>query len=130
MQVSKCLCGEASNLQWRARENKEFIMKHGKRKAFHVGSNSSCHQHIRSHYELYQAWCAEKNIPTQPHTIPQELLNAKQQLKKSKKEGNGQMSIQGMVENQAKLQETFSKDEVPQKVAELIVIDDQVSPSE
>jgi len=35
-----------------------------------------------------------------------------------------------MLENQAKLQETFSKDEVLQKVAELIVIDDQVSPSE
>jgi len=73
--------------------NKEFIMKHGKCKAFHVGSNSSCRQHIRSHYELYQARCAERNIPTQPHAMPWELLNAKQQLKKLKKEGNGQMSI-------------------------------------
>ena len=62
--------------------------------------------------------------------MPRELLNVKQQSKKLKKEGNGQMSIRGMLENQAKLQETFLKGEVLQKVAELIVIDDQVSPSE
>ena len=40
------------------------------------------------------------------------------------------MSIQGMLENQVNLQETFSKDKVLRKVAELIIIDDQVSPSE
>ena len=39
------------------------------------------------------------------------------------------MSIRGMLENQENLQETFLKDEVLRKVAELIVIDDQVSPS-
>ena len=73
--------------------NKEYIAKHGKHKAFHVGGNSLCCQHIRSHYELYQARCAERNIPTQLHTMPRELLNAKQESKKSKKEGKGQMSI-------------------------------------
>ena len=59
--------------------------------------------------------------------MPRQLVNAKQGLKKSK-EGQGQMSLRGMLENQAKLQE-FSKNEVLQKVAKLIVIDDQVSRS-
>ena len=125
MQVSVCVWGEASDLPWMVRQDEEYITKHGKRKAFHVGSNSSCRQHIRSHYEVYQARCAERNIPTQPHAMPRQLVNAKQGLKKSK-EGQGQMSLRGMLENQAKLQE-FSKDEVLRKVAELIVIDDQVS---
>ena len=35
-----------------------------------------------------------------------------------------------MLENQANLQEMFLKDEVLWKVAELIIINDQVSPSE
>ncbi|KAF9230185.1 hypothetical protein BU15DRAFT_57513 [Melanogaster broomeanus] len=35
------------------REDNRFVAKNGKRKAFHVGGNSSCRQHIHGHYELY-----------------------------------------------------------------------------
>ncbi|KAG6372845.1 hypothetical protein JVT61DRAFT_7273 [Boletus reticuloceps] len=36
------------------KDDEKYIQKHTKWKAFHVGSNSSCHQHIRSHYALYK----------------------------------------------------------------------------
>ena len=42
MQVSVCVWGEASDLLWMVRQNEEYIMKHGKCKAFHMGSNSPC----------------------------------------------------------------------------------------
>ena len=47
-----------------------FIVKHTLWKAFHVGSNSSCCQHIRSHYELYKACCAKQNIPVKSRSTP------------------------------------------------------------
>ncbi|KIM55480.1 hypothetical protein SCLCIDRAFT_80300, partial [Scleroderma citrinum Foug A] len=50
-----------------------FIVKHTLWKAFHVSSNLSCHQHIRSHYELYKAHCAKWNIPEHHHAVPHEL---------------------------------------------------------
>jgi hypothetical protein len=46
------------------------VKKHGKRKAFHVGSNSSCRQHIRSHFEVYEARCKEEGIIVHHHAVP------------------------------------------------------------
>ncbi|KIJ05779.1 hypothetical protein PAXINDRAFT_55298, partial [Paxillus involutus ATCC 200175] len=62
-----------------------YIAKHGKRKVFHLGSNSSCCQHIQSHYELYKAWCAEKKIQLHDHAMPRRLANAKKEMKKAAK---------------------------------------------
>ena len=36
------------------RNNEQFTAKHGKRKAFLTSGNSSCRQHIRQHYPIYQ----------------------------------------------------------------------------
>ncbi|KIM51949.1 hypothetical protein SCLCIDRAFT_86780, partial [Scleroderma citrinum Foug A] len=52
----------------------ELLARYGKRKAFHTGSNSSCRQHIRSHYELYKARCAERGVSEHHHALPRTLL--------------------------------------------------------
>ncbi|KAF9234312.1 hypothetical protein BU15DRAFT_8655, partial [Melanogaster broomeanus] len=62
-----------------------FVAKHGKRKVFHLGSNSSCHQHIRSHYELYQKQCKELKIVKNPHAVPRELVNVQEAAKNNAK---------------------------------------------
>ncbi|KIK91454.1 hypothetical protein PAXRUDRAFT_149472, partial [Paxillus rubicundulus Ve08.2h10] len=38
-------------------------------KMFHVGSNSSCQQHICGHYELYQQWCASDKFVENHHVV-------------------------------------------------------------
>ncbi|KAG1749055.1 uncharacterized protein EDB91DRAFT_1047719, partial [Suillus paluster] len=53
-----------------------FILKNGKRKAFHVGSNLSCRQHIRGHYDFYKTKCAELKLPEHHHGIPREIVKA------------------------------------------------------
>ncbi|KIK72672.1 hypothetical protein PAXRUDRAFT_65427, partial [Paxillus rubicundulus Ve08.2h10] len=49
-----------------------FVAKHGKWKVFHLGSNSSCCQHIHSHYDLYREQCNKLDIAENPHAVPQE----------------------------------------------------------
>ncbi|KAG2065557.1 hypothetical protein BDR04DRAFT_964156, partial [Suillus decipiens] len=51
-----------------------YVKKYGERKAFHLGSNSSCRQHIRSHYELYQERCSSQEIQEHHHSVPRKLL--------------------------------------------------------
>ncbi|KAG2122689.1 hypothetical protein BD769DRAFT_1360304, partial [Suillus cothurnatus] len=51
-----------------------FLAKHGKCKVFHLSSNSSCHQHIHSHYNLYKTECSKLGICENHHVIPRELL--------------------------------------------------------
>ncbi|KAF8240406.1 hypothetical protein L208DRAFT_1068752, partial [Tricholoma matsutake] len=60
---SRCWCNICKN-------DDEFVKKHGKQKVFHTGGNSSCQQHIRQHYEIYQQWCKEANIPEHHWAIP------------------------------------------------------------
>ena len=57
------------------RKDKTFIEKHLKQKAFHLGSNSSCHQHLQSHYDLYKACCAEWKIPEHHHAVERATLS-------------------------------------------------------
>ncbi|KIK73367.1 hypothetical protein PAXRUDRAFT_178636, partial [Paxillus rubicundulus Ve08.2h10] len=47
-----------------------FVAKHGKWKVFHLGSNSSCHQHICSHYDLYWEQCNKLDIVENPYAVP------------------------------------------------------------
>ncbi|KAF9235202.1 hypothetical protein BU15DRAFT_37963, partial [Melanogaster broomeanus] len=66
-----------------------FVKNKGKRRAFHVGGNSSCRQHIRSHYNLYKDWCAEQGIVENHHTIPRDLYNQHRDTKQmTKKQTN------------------------------------------
>ncbi|KAF9232685.1 hypothetical protein BU15DRAFT_17136, partial [Melanogaster broomeanus] len=62
-----------------------FLLKNSKWKAFHVGSNSSCWQHIQSHYQLYKTWCAERKIREHHHAVPREIVRAQQDVKKNMK---------------------------------------------
>ncbi|KAG2104746.1 uncharacterized protein F5147DRAFT_537005, partial [Suillus discolor] len=62
----------------------KYVEKHGCRKMFHVGSNSSCRQHIRGHYAVYKQKCMALKIPENHHAIPRAFVKAAQ-------EGNKQM---------------------------------------
>ena len=102
-----------------------FVVKHMLQKAFHVGSNSSCCQHIRSHYELFQARCAEQNIPEHQPAVPHELERAR---KKHASKEAGQKNLTDMfgVASCTKSKE-FLREEVLRCVAKFVVCDNQVS---
>ncbi|KZS87554.1 hypothetical protein SISNIDRAFT_470817 [Sistotremastrum niveocremeum HHB9708] len=48
------------------------------RGAFKLGGNSSCRQHIRSHYEEYLKLCKEAGIKPKDHCMPRDLWKKKQ----------------------------------------------------
>ncbi|KIK80682.1 hypothetical protein PAXRUDRAFT_121219, partial [Paxillus rubicundulus Ve08.2h10] len=54
-----------------------YILKHGKQKAFHVGSNSSCCQHIWGHYNLYTTHCADAGLREHHHAVPCEIKSVR-----------------------------------------------------
>ncbi|KAF8503808.1 hypothetical protein F5888DRAFT_1606440, partial [Russula emetica] len=56
-----------------------------KRKAFHIGGNSSCRVHIRKHYKLYKQRCKDENIPENHHALPQPLWKEIQEAKNNPK---------------------------------------------
>ncbi|KAI0278182.1 hypothetical protein BC826DRAFT_874247, partial [Russula brevipes] len=55
-----------------------FIKKSGPRKAFHTGGNSSCRQHLRQHYEIYQNRCKEANILEHHWAVPRTIWRERQ----------------------------------------------------
>ncbi|KAF8136211.1 hypothetical protein EV363DRAFT_1080628, partial [Boletus edulis] len=63
------------------KEDEVYCQKFGKRKAFHVGGNSSCHAHIRSHYALYELRCGEQNIANNHHTVLCDILQERKRKK-------------------------------------------------
>ena len=101
-----------------------FVVKHMLWKAFHVSSNSSCGQHIRSHYKLYKAHCAEWNIPEHHHAVPHELERAR---KKNASKEAGQKNLTDMfgIASHTKSKE-FLREEVLRCVAKFVVCDNQV----
>ncbi len=101
------------------REDEEFVVNNGKRRAFHVGSNSSCRQHIRIHFEVYKARCEEKGLKVHHYAVPREML--KKNLKMA-----GQQTLAQAFQKVSKLKE-FSREGVLKAVAEFVVCDDQVS---
>ncbi|KAF8222274.1 hypothetical protein L208DRAFT_994729, partial [Tricholoma matsutake] len=65
--------------------NEKTVKAKGLRKTFLTGSNSSCHQHIRQHYDLYKQKCDDNNIPMNYRAIPPHILKEMEALKKPKK---------------------------------------------
>ncbi|KAG1849309.1 hypothetical protein DFJ58DRAFT_662469, partial [Suillus subalutaceus] len=61
----------------------KFVKDNGKRKVFHLGSNSSCRQHICSHYKFYKARCRELKIG---RTTMRCLVKCCESWRKSRKE--------------------------------------------
>ena len=100
------------------REDTAFVAKHGKRKAFHLRSNSSCRQHIRSHYELYKTRCAQQMITENPHAIPRDLFKQKENPGQQKTLDGQFAVVLGM--------RAFLRESVLKMVAEFVVCDDQV----
>ncbi|KAG2359518.1 hypothetical protein BDR07DRAFT_1378634 [Suillus spraguei] len=91
------------------KDDEIFVKQNGKCKAFHLGSNSSCRQHICGHYEFYQAICKELGIAEHHYAIPQELVNLQSNGLKGK-----QMKIDGLFQKAEKKQES-SRDIVANK---------------
>ncbi|KAG6824578.1 hypothetical protein H0H87_011486 [Tephrocybe sp. NHM501043] len=65
--------------------DKNFIQTQGKCKAFHTGSNSLCCQYIWQHYEIYKAWCAEKDMVEHHWSIPCDIWREMEESKTEKK---------------------------------------------
>lgn len=102
------------------------VQKIGLRKAFHLGSNSSCRQHIRQHYEIYKARCEAQNIPVQTQAIPRPIWKAMNAEKDAK--GKKQTTLDNSLAKMPALQrKEFTKEGAVDAVVRLIVLDDQVS---
>jgi hypothetical protein len=102
------------------REDQVFIEKSSKRKAFHMGSNSSCRQHLRQHYEIYQKRCKEAKVEEHHWAIPRHIWREAQE-KKGK-----QGKLDGIVVKLQELQ-VFTHEGLRHAVSQFIACDDQVS---
>src|SRR5271155_3790374 len=69
-----------------ARDNKDFVKGHGKRKAFHKGGNSSCRLHICQHYVLYKEKCEKAKVPINHWAIPREIWRVMEESKEAEKQ--------------------------------------------
>ena len=96
----------------------------GLRKAFFCGSNTTCRQHIRQHYDVYQQRCREQGIAESHRAVPPHILKEREAVKKPKK----QVKLDGMFENLKKPAE-FSREGIIEAVAKFVACDDQVSQS-
>jgi hypothetical protein len=98
------------------------VKARGLRKAFFCGSNTSCRQHLRQHYEIYQKRCKEEGIPENYRAVPPHILKEREEAKKPKK----QTTLDGIVTKESRPAE-FTRDGILDAVAKLIACDDQVS---
>ena len=94
----------------------------GLRKAFFCGSNTSCRQHIRQHYAIYQQQCKEQGLTENYWAVPTQILKEREAAKKPRK----QMNLDGIVIKE-KRPADFSRDGILEAVAKFIACDDQVS---
>jgi hypothetical protein len=106
-----------------------FVKRHGIRKAFHKGGNSSCRMHIRQHYEQYKAKCKEADIPINHWAIPWEIWKIMEEEKDVAKLGQRtQKKVQQILDFEAVTgPREFTREGVLHAVANLIVTNNQVS---
>lgn len=110
----------------KSRESPKFLATHGKRKAFHLGSNLSCQSHICQHYELYKVRCALGKIPEHHHAIPRVVWKAMEAQEKELTAKRKQSKINDLF-NQEKGPRVFSREDVLHVVTKFIACDDQVN---
>jgi len=112
------------------RNDEEFTTKYGKRKAFLTGGNSSCRQHIRQHYPIYQERCKEANIPEHHWAMPRPLWREMEEERKGKVDPETpgtQKTLDGaLVKKPPPL--VFAREDVLHKVTQFVAVDDQVRP--
>ena len=94
----------------------------GLRKTFFTGSNSTCRQHIRQHFELYKQRCETEGIPMSRRAIPPPIWKEMTTSKSPKK----QTKLDAHISTGVRPSE-FSRDDVLNAVAKFVACDDQVS---
>jgi hypothetical protein len=97
-------------------------MKTNRRKAFITGSNSTCHYHIRQHYEVYREKCKAASIPEQHWAILRDIWEAMEDEKGSVT----QKTLDGTFKK-VTLPTEFTHKGICDALAKFIVCDDQVS---
>lgn len=95
----------------------------GLKKTFFTGSNSSCRQHIRQHYDLYKKQCEDGKIPLNHRAIPPPILKSIMAGKDPKI--LEQKKLDGVVVKRERVKE-FSCDHMLDAVAKFVTCDDQV----
>ena len=104
------------------RTDPDIVKSKGLRKAFFSGSNTSCRQHIRQHYAIYQQRCQEQDLTENYRAVPPQILKEREAGKKPKMQTN----LDGIVIKEKRPAE-FSREGILEAVAKLIACDDQVS---
>jgi hypothetical protein len=99
------------------------VKSKGLRKTFFTGSNSSCRQHIRQHYELYKKRCKDAKIPLNHRAIPPPILKGIKAGKDPK--AQVQKKLDGVVIKRERVKE-FSRNGILEAVAKFVACDDQV----
>jgi hypothetical protein len=98
-----------------------IVKAKGVRKAFFSGSNTSCRQHIRQHYTIYQQRCREEGLTENYQAVPPQIIKERELSKSPKK----QTTLNDIVIKE-KRQAEFSQEGILEVVAKLITCDDQV----
>jgi hypothetical protein len=101
--------------------DEDFVKKKGVRKAFHVGGNSSCRQHIRAHYDIYKTRCEEKRVQMNDWAIPRLIWK---EMNKTGKSAKSQSTLDGKIERIA-IPSAFTREGIVEAIAKHIVCDDQ-----
>src|SRR5882762_186102 len=109
------------------RIDEKFIKLNGKRKAFHIGGNSSCRLHIRQHYPLYKERCEKEQIPVNHWAIPRSIWKAMEEEKEVEKRGGTTKKQQVLDFKTVTGPREFTREGVLHAVAKLIATNDQVS---
>ena len=95
----------------------------GLRKTFFTGSNSTCRQHIRQHFDVYKQRCETENIPMNQRAIPAPIWKEMMAGKSPKK----QTSLDEHISKLGVRPIEFNREAVLEAVAKFVVCDDQVS---
>ncbi len=111
------------------RNDEAFVKRHRVQRAFYKGGNSSCHTHIRHHYEIYKAECEKAGVPINHWAIPCEIWKDLEEQKeegklekRTKKKGQQMLGFQSVTGPRE-----FMRDGILHAVANLIVTNNQVS---
>lgn len=112
-----------------SRADEHFVKLHGKHKAFHNGSNSSCHLHLHQHYTIYKEKCEKEDIPINHRVIPWEIWKAMEENKVLDKQGwQMKKKQQQMLDSKIVTgPHEFMRSGILQAVVALIVTNNQVS---
>src|SRR5271155_299478 len=108
-----------------SRGDKDFVSKSGLRRAFHVGGNSSCRQHLRQHWNLYKKKCEESNTPINHWAIPRHVWR-QMKADKTKQEPNDEPQQSTLGFEKVTGPREFTREGVLEAVTKLIATDDQV----